>query len=255
MIAQQARETFEALRQALGIVQAVHADDQRAVVDGGLQFRDGATVLRAMRQFHRFGGVDADGEHPGAEDPAVRRADAAARAHRGAQLVQEVVLQRAQVALRVHAHQVVRGQRFEQLAVAGEGDQQARGRQRRVQEEPDPVFHALFAQHRGQRNQVVVVYPDDVVLADELRHALGEHAIHPKIAFEVIATVIDQVAAIVEQRPQRAIGEAAVIVVVIRLRHVDGGVADVSVLDLVQFLARLGGDVAAPAEPQTAHFL
>jgi len=87
-------------------------------------------------------GVDADREGAGAEFAPAGHAHAPAQAHHRTGLVQEIILQRAQVAMGVHADQVVTGQCFQQLVVVGQGNQQAGGGQRRMQEEADAVLHA-----------------------------------------------------------------------------------------------------------------
>ncbi|MGF6492207.1 hypothetical protein ABIE56_000360 [Luteibacter sp. 621] len=208
-----------------------------------------------MRERLDFFRIDADGEYPRPENPAVGRTDPPASAHGRAQLVQEIVLQRAQVALGVDTHKVVGRQGFEQLPVAGQGDEEACGRQRRMQEKADAVFHAELAEHGGERDEVVVMHPDDVVFPQKLRHTLGKDPVDPQVPFQMVTAVVDEVAPIVEERPQRAVGKPAVVLVVVGFRHVDGGIGDGAIFHVVDRLACLGGDVATPAKPKPAHLL
>ncbi|KAG1316522.1 hypothetical protein G6F62_013433 [Rhizopus arrhizus] len=67
------------------------------------------------------------------------------------------------VALGLEADQVVGIQRGEQPQVIGHGLQQVGRGHRDVQEEADAAADAAFAQQRTERDQVVVVDPDDVV--------------------------------------------------------------------------------------------
>ena len=43
-----------------------------------------------------------------------------------------------------------------------------------MQEETDPVAVAAVAQHPGERDQMVIVYPDDVVVSQDLVQLIGE---------------------------------------------------------------------------------
>jgi hypothetical protein len=102
---------------------------------------------------------------------------------------------------------------------------------------------------------VVVVHPHGVVFAQQRRELLGEQGIDAAIAGVGLAAVVDQVDAEVQQRPQRAVGEAVVVVGMVLLRQVDRDVADVAGMLLVQLSGSIGVDLAAPAEPQAAGFL
>ena len=125
---------------------------------------------------------------------------------------------------------------------------------RDVQEEPDAAADAALAQHRAERNQVVIVDPDDVVFAQQRRQLVGEQCVDPVVGLAGAAVVVDQIQAEVQQGPQGAIGEAVVVAVHITLGQVHGDVLDIAVALFVQRATGLAHALAAPAEPQPAAF-
>jgi hypothetical protein len=165
----------------------------------------------------------------------------------------EIIFQCTQVARRLQADEVVAGQRFQQLAVLGQHDQQRGRRQRRVQKKADAVLYPPLAEHRGHGNQMIVVHPHDIVRLQQRDQVIGKPRVGAHIAVQMAALIIDHVQAKMQQRPQRAVGESRVKLVVILTRKVERGVVDRLVADLVEpFVA---GYLAAPAEPQAAVLL
>src|SRR5690606_35017339 len=77
---QVAFEAVEALGQALGVVQPVHADRQQPVLQAGAQAAYRGLVDRARRLARYFRGIDADRERAGAEAASTRRLEQIGRA-------------------------------------------------------------------------------------------------------------------------------------------------------------------------------
>jgi hypothetical protein len=93
----------------------------------------------------------------------------------------------------------------------------------------------------------------DVVVAHDARDLLGEELVDRAIAFEVGAFVFEQRWPEMQQRPQRAVREAEVVVLVFAAREVEQRVFDVAgVLGAERARAGIVDDVAAPADPQAA---
>ncbi len=94
--------------------------------------------------------------------------------------------------------------------------------------------------------------PHRVVLAKQRGELVGEQRVDPQVALALVAVVVHQVQAEVQQGPQGAVGEAIVVVVLVLAVQVHGDEVDGAVLLFVQGAAgRLAG-LAAPAEPQAA---
>ena len=94
-----------------------------------------------------------------------------------------VVLEAIQVALGLEADEVVEASKpSNKHFVVRQRGEQVRRRHRHVQEEADAAADAEFAQPLRERDQVVVVHPDDVVLAQQRRELLGEQRIDAAIA-------------------------------------------------------------------------
>ena len=246
-------ERAEPARQSLGIVEPVDPDGELAHAQAGAQppHRGPAHGVGGLRLDRR--GVDADRERADAEAVAVGHQDLALLvAHVGAAIQAHVVLQALDIAARLQADQVVGRQVAEQRFVPRQrGEQVGRGH-RDVQEEADPPAETAFAQQGAERKQVVVVHPNGVAVAQPRHQGVGEPRVDPQVGIEVLATVFHQVQAEVQQRPQRAVGEAGVIAIVFGPGQVHGRVADAAVALGVHLRRRCA--LAAPAEPQPAAF-
>ena len=155
----------EALDQALAVVEAVDADHQRAAHQAvGHALHD--FRLRRLDRFglHR-GDVDADRKHFGAHR-AIADADPPVAAQRfGAEQMLDAGVERAQIVLRLEADHVVARQVAQQLGVGRQHAQHLDVGKRNVQEEAERPLHAELAQPAAERNQVIVVHPDQVVAA------------------------------------------------------------------------------------------
>ena len=75
---------------------------------------------------------------------------------------------------------VVAAHGTQQLRRTRQGVQQGRRHERRVQEEADAVAHAQPAQFLAQREQVVIVHPDQVVVAQQPASASANRRFTPR---------------------------------------------------------------------------
>ena len=155
----------------------------------------------------------------------------------------------------LEADQVVGGERLEQPAMDRHGEPHVGRRPGNVQEESDAVLDAEAAKLGGERNQVIVLNPDDVVGLQLRGEHAGEERIDAEIAGDVLVLEVGEIEPVVKQRPEGAIGEAGVVFVDIALGQVDEGKLDVALLAPVDVellgVGPLRG-VAGPAQPQPA---
>ena len=162
------------------------------------------------------------------------------------------------IGLALEAHQVVREQRAYQPVVPRYGCQDQRRGQGDVQEEADAMRAAQRPQFGGQRDQVVVVYPDDVVLAQHRLELAREQLVDPPVAGDVAGVEVRQVQPVVEDRPEHAVGIAQVVGIVVFTAQIQGDQLHPARLGAVHFAfaclaaGRRLHDLAAPAEPQAA---
>jgi hypothetical protein len=228
----------EALDQPLAVVEPVDADHQRAAH----QAVGHALHHFRLRSFDRLllhrADVDADRKHFGADD-AIADADAAVATQRfrTAQVL-DAGLERAQIVLRLEAHDVVARQVAQQLRVARQHAQQLDVGKRDVQEEAERPFHAELAQPPAERDQVIVVRPDHVVLLEERCELLREHAIHVLVCVALLGRVAHAALEVVEQRPQNFVRVAVVVELELVLLEIDRRVGD-AVADVDVGIARL----------------
>ena len=75
---------------------------------------------------------------------------------------------------------------------------------------------------------MVVVHPDGVVLADELGEQAAEPAVDRFVGGELGLVEMREIDAVVEDRPERAVGVAEVVAVVLGLGQVGEGELDVA---------------------------
>ena len=143
------------LRQALCVVEAVDADNPphgRAALCQSLPRLGGHELCR----------VDADGKAADRQN-LIEGSDAAVLENAAAHAMLQVVEKVGDIGLRLQSDQVVGGQHARKLLVLGHGEERLRRRKRNVQEVANGIVDVQRAQLPGQRHQVIVVHPDDVV--------------------------------------------------------------------------------------------
>ena len=122
-----------------------------------------------------------------------------------------------------------------------------------MQEESDALAAAERAQFVGERYEVVVVHPDHVVGAQQRGQLAREQAVDTLVAGKEAGREVGQVEPIVQGRPQRLVGIASVVAIVVGLREVDGRQLRVARALVVHFAftgCTAFDDLTAPAEPQ-----
>ena len=127
----------------------------------------------------------------------------------------EVANEIAGIAVGLEAHHVVLQQQRDELLVVGQASHHLRRRHRNVEKEADPVGVAAASQRVGDRDQVIVVHPDQVVGLDDPLELGREMIVDPHVAGEVAPRELGEVEAEVEDRPQHPVGEAVVIFLVV----------------------------------------
>src|SRR5262249_40397645 len=102
------------------------------------------------------------------------------------------------------------------------------------------------------RDQVIVVNPDQIIILDDLFELGGEMIVDPEIAAEVAARKLCQVQPIMENRPQHPIGETVIVFLELVLRQVGDDVFDVLVSDGSRPQLLLRANLSAPSDPNAA---
>jgi hypothetical protein len=136
--------------------------------------------------------------------------------------------------------------------VIGERHQELRRGPWDVEEKADAVPAGATPQCVAQRDQVIVVNPDEIVPTDQRGEAVGKSFVDPLVPDRGRALVFGQVEPVVKQRPERGIGVAVVVFGDILRGQVDGRHGHAIVVGERRFGRRFGRFVARPAEPQAA---
>ena len=84
-----------------------------------------------------------------------------------------------------------------------------------MQKEANRHSASLFAKCPRERDQVIVVHPHEVGAPQQLHQVTGELGVDVEIAFPGPPLELAEVEAVVKHRPQRVVGEALVIALVI----------------------------------------
>ncbi len=177
-----------------------------------------------------FVDVDADREGVDQDAPVQHRHAAVvaglAAEPRAAQRAEEVLA----VLVGLEADHVELCQRAQQVPVARQRAQHVETGEGHVEEEADRLLDAGAAQLLRQRNQMVVMHPDEVVRLQQREQLACEQRVDATVRLVGITIVAEEAEQVVEQRPQRAVAEVVVVAVEIGLVEVDGGEGDVAVL-------------------------
>ena len=108
---------------------------------------------------------------------------------------------------------------------------------------------AARAQFARESHQVIIVHPDDVVLVQQRAQVIRIEVVHADVAARVSAGVLLQVNAVVENRPEHAIGEPVAIFLNVVVRQVDLDMGDFVEIEGSRLANWLVGHLAAPAKP------
>src|SRR3546814_8483073 len=77
--------------------------------------------------------------------------------------------------------------------------------------EADPVAKAVRAQSLAQRQEMIILHPNQIVRLDQRDQAVRELLVDAFIAAAELILILGKVDAIMEERPERAVGIAVVI--------------------------------------------
>ena len=217
MLVQEPAECLELVRQALGVVETIDADDA-GDRRPALHEAAGALGLGEIRH------VDADrkarNRHEAVEQPyAAVRHDAAEDA------VGHVVEEIGNVRSRLDADEIVGGECPRQRLMFRDGQEGLPGRAGDVQIEADRVLHPELPELGGERDQVIVVDPDHVVWAQQRLQQRGEALVDRNEAIEEAGLELGKVQSIVKDRPEHGVGIAQIVALVIALGERNGGEA------------------------------
>src|SRR3546814_8499311 len=100
---------------------------------------------------------------------------------------------------RLEADHVIVEHRLDQSLVKGKRDEQAGRRPGDVEEEADPVAKAVRAQSLAQRQEMIILHPNQIVRLDQRDQAVRELLVDAFIAAAELILILGKVAAIMEE--------------------------------------------------------
>ena len=147
---------------------------------------------------------------------------------------------------------IIGAQRFDQALVTRQGDHDFRRRKRRVQEKADAIVDAELAQCASERDEMIILYPNQIIRLDQRREHGSEAAVDREISLRGVAAIFDQPQPEMEERPKRGIRIAGVIEFVLGRRESCQCIGDIAAREGTRLGRHRLLDLAAPSEPQAA---
>ena len=157
-----------------------------------------------------------------------------------------------QMLARLEADDII-GQHHSQKLFGRRHNREDAGRhERHMQEEADTVLDAERAQSFGERDQMIIMHPDEIVRLQQFGERLGVSPVDGKVAGEILAVEFEQSRLEMQQRPEHRIGEADIKLPVVVLRKIDCRKIELAGFENFSGGCSFGGNLAAPAEPKRA---
>ncbi len=199
-IRQKRIDRVEAMRDAFAVIEPIDAENERPPAQAFVEAPRLVRIRCSPRQLDKALRVDADRKGGGTRtspescEHALAKIDAATKlfdaAHEGTDAF-----------LGLEAHQIVIAQRLDQCFASGKRHQNFGRREGRAEKKADAAGDPELAQFLAEREEMVVMHPDEVVRRDQRRQHLGEAAIDVEIGPRRVAPIIDQAETKMQQRP------------------------------------------------------
>ena len=124
-----------------------------------------------------------------------------------------------------------------------------------MKEKADPVLMPALAQCLGERNQMIVMHPDEVIRPQDFVQFAREMIIDTQITTQIPARELGEINSIMQDRPEHAIREAIVVFAVVLFGEIERDVGNIVVHALLR--GNLGAccDLSAPAKPYAGFLL
>ena len=206
---QQLAERAQALRDALGVVETVHGEEDALAREALAQRGEGRPRLRVVvEQRGELLRRDADGQRVDARRVAL--GDHAVHLAGQADQAQEAGPEVLEVGVGLEGHEVRAQEAAQHLVAPGQDAQQLRGREGDVQEEPDARLGGDVAEHARQQHQVVVVDPHRVPGLQVLEDRVAEAPVRGHVGRPQLGVVVEARREGMEERPEGLVRVALV---------------------------------------------
>src|SRR5688572_24891825 len=157
-----------------------------------------------------------------------------------------------EIALGLESEHVVAGEVANQFRVRRQDAQRFDVRKRNVQKESNRYSDAELAQSRAQRNQVIVVNPDEIVGPQQGQKLARKLSVDVLVCIALLRTKAELAGHVVKYRPQGAIRETVVVALEFLATKLHRDVGD-AIAHLNIRLSRLTiSQLAVPSEPHPA---
>ena len=191
---------IHALRKPLGIIQSVHSDHHGASGQTVEHVVNEGRARRASCEPIEHVGLDPDRKYSNTHCPLVGLKGICASLLQVA-LAFEIAREVGRVALGLKADQVICGQLRDKPFVVGQGREDLRRGKRDVQEKSDSISMAAVAKHLGERNEMIIVHPDNIVGAQPISDLISKMHADASITAQIAAGKFCNVEAVMEDRP------------------------------------------------------
>ena len=250
-IGEKALKRAHALGNALAVVEPIDADDHSTARQAAQHFAYEVRLDRPPRQARESFCLHPDREGADAYDAIAEVKAVAARPWQAA-LVGDVAGEIRRIDFGLETDQVVMAERWDQLIVIWQRREDFWRREWNVDEEPDLVVMPAIAQRLGERHEMIVVDPDDVVGPQQLFKMTGEILVDAYIAAEVATCEFGEIEPIMQNWPQHTVRKTVVEFLVVVLGQINSGVSDIVLRRDLDGLRHIFRNATAPAKPQSS---
>ena len=119
----------------------------------------------------------------------------------------------ADVVIGMETHKIGAHKPVDDVSTPGKQAKHLGRGKRDMQEEADGRIGHPLSEHSRKKHQVVIMYPDNVILTRDLGHLVAEDPVDAHVGIPEVVAVYGVEGKVMEERPDRLVGEAEVEVV------------------------------------------
>ena len=123
------------------------------------------------------------------------------RYDRRAAFAREITAEIESIIAGLKADEIVFAKRWNKALVVWQCSQYFRRREWNVKKKTDAIVVPALAQGLGERDQVIIMHPDEVIRREHLVQPAREVIIDPQIATQIAARELGEIDAVVQDRP------------------------------------------------------
>src|SRR6266446_4562368 len=155
------------------------------------------------------------------------------------------------ISLSLHSDEIKIHDRAQKIRGSRKCSEHLRSRPWNMMKVPNQIGDAERSQFRCQRDQMIIMYPHEIAYTEKLRKRFCKCTIDPQITGIVGSREIGQAYSVVHRWPERAIRKTIIVFPTVKRCQIHEHVLNIPFVDHSGLGSRMGGYLAAPAQPET----